>query len=84
MYGAKDADVAAEVPVVPVTSHVLAQVDLGGAVGSADGATNLGLADGSPSVGPQMPLEGLLNGARVTAESATVLLPFVPKFFGAC
>ena len=76
--GAEYADVAAEVAVVPVAAHVLAQVDLGRAVGPADGAADSRLRGRAPGVRAQVPLEGLLDRAGVRAQRAAVLFSFVP------
>ena len=75
---AEDADVAAEVAIVPVATHVLAEVDLGRAVGTADGAADARLGGGASGVGSQVPLEGFLDRTGVRTQGAAVFLPLVP------
>lgn len=77
LYRAKDADIAAEVSIVTMPSHVPAEIDFGRAVGTAHGAAHPGLRCATPRVRPQVSLESLLDCARVRAQRASVLLPLV-------
>lgn len=79
LHRAKDADVAAKVPVIAMPPHMPAEIDLGRSVGTADGAAHPGLRCGAPRMRPQMSLERLLDRARVRAQRAPILLSLVSR-----
>lgn len=74
---AENANVTTEITVVAVPPHVPAEIYLGGTVRPANSAAHPGLRRCALRVGPQVPLERLLDGTGVRAQRATVLLPFV-------
>lgn len=82
LHCTKDANIAAEVSVVAMPSHMLAEIDLGGSVGAANGAAHPSLRRRAFRVCPQVSLKRLLDRARVRTERTSVLLPLVSAKWG--